>query len=428
MSVVETVPNVHIDRKSMPWRHAQRWSLDHTRHGRFPWQRAGEGGKGMRLERLFNVADIREAAASALPRPIFDYIDGGADDEITQRRNSEAFQGYELLPSVLCAGNLQLATRALGCALSWPLILSPTGLTRMFHDDAEIAVARAAERQGLPYCLSTMATTTIEELAKATAGPKLFQIYIFKDRGLTNEFIFRAKASGYKGLVLTVDTPVAGNRERDRVNGLSLPPGLTSKTLLSFARHPAWAWGALRGRRFNFANVAHKIDKLSKGPMSLFQYIDDQFDPHIGWGDLERLAALWGGPLAVKGIMRPEDSVRAVQCGATAVMISNHGGRQLDSAPAVIEQIASNVEALQGRAEVICDGGIRRGSDIVKALALGATACSVGRPYLYGLAAAGEPGVDHVLAILRAEFERTLILAGIKNIGTISADRIRQRH
>jgi L-lactate dehydrogenase (cytochrome) len=392
-------------------------------------ERNAEGSKKtMALERFYNVSDVRKAAAAALPRPIFDYIDGGADDEITKRRNSDAFSGYDLLPSVLgIRKDVQVATRTLGCNLSWPLILSPTGLTRMFHDEAEIAVARAAERHGIPYCLSTLATTTIEDLAQATAGPKLFQIYIFKDRGLTKEFVARAKACRYDALVLTVDTPVVGNRERDRMNGLRLPPRFTSRNVLSFARHPAWAWGALRGRRFNFANVAHKIDKLSQGPMSLFQYIDEQFDQTIGWDDLEQLASMWGGPLAVKGIMRPEDSVRAIQCGASAIMISNHGGRQLDGAPAVIDQIAANAEALDGKGEIICDGGIRRGSDIVKALALGAKACSIGRPYLYGLAAAGEKGVDHVLSILRAELLRTLILAGIGDVAAIKADRVRLR-
>ena len=382
----------------------------------------------MALGRSHNIADVRKAAAAALPKPIFDYMEGGADDEATLRRNCEAFSGYDLLPSILRLNkDIPVATRAMGCDLSWPLILSPTGLTRMFHDDAEIAVARAAERHGIPYCLSAMGTTSIEELAQATAGSRLFQIYIFKDRGLTNEFVDRAKASGYDGLVLTVDTPVAGNRERDRVNGLSLPPRLSFRSMWSIARHPAWAWGALRGRRFNFANVAHKIDRLSTGSVSLFKYIEEQFDHSIGWDDLERLAAAWGGPLAVKGVMRPDDSVRAVDCGASAVMISNHGGRQLDGAPAAIDQIAANAEALDGRAEVICDGGIRRGSDIVKALALGATACSIGRPYLYGLAAAGEQGVDRVLSILRAEFERTLVLAGIKDVSSITPDRIRLR-
>jgi L-lactate dehydrogenase (cytochrome) len=194
--------------------------------------------------------------------------------------------------------------------------------------------------------------------------------------------------------------------------------------MLSFALHPRWAWRALNGRRFSFANVEHRVDELSKGPTSLFRYIEAQFDPFLSWRDVEWLAAEWGGPLAVKGLMRPEDSVQAVKCGATAVMISNHGGRQLDGAPAPVSQIAANAEALDGRAEIICDGGIRRGSDIVKALALGATACSIGRPYLYGLAAAGEKGVDHVLSLLRAEFTRTLMLAGVDGLGSLSAGRV----
>jgi L-lactate dehydrogenase (cytochrome) len=377
------------------------------------------------LSQCYNISDVRKAAAVCLPKPIFDYLDGGADDELTLARNSSAFSNYELLPSVLrVTQDVLLERRVMGRALTWPLLLSPTGLTRMFHDEAELAVARAAERQGIAYCLSALGTTTMEEVSKATGGPKLFQIYIFKDRGLTAEFVARAKAAKYDGLILTVDTPVAGNRERDRVSGLSLPPRLTLRSMLSFALHPRWAWHALNGRRFSFANVEHRVDALSKGPTSLFRYIEAQFDPFLSWRDVEWLASEWGGPLAVKGIMRPEDSVQAVKCGATAVMISNHGGRQLDGAPAPVSQIAANAEALDGRAEIICDGGIRRGSDIVKALALGATACSIGRPYLYGLAAAGEKGVDHVLSLLRAEFTRTLMLAGVDGLGTLSAGRV----
>lgn len=379
----------------------------------------------MPLSQCYNISDVRKAAAVCLPKPIFDYLDGGADDELTLARNSSAFSNYELLPSVLrVTQDVLLERRVMGRALTWPLLLSPTGLTRMFHDEAELAVARAAERQGIAYCLSALGTTTMEEVSKATGGPKLFQIYIFKDRGLTAEFVARAKAAKYDGLILTVDTPVAGNRERDRVSGLSLPPRLTLRSMLSFALHPRWAWHALNGRRFSFANVEHRVDALSKGPTSLFRYIEAQFDPFLSWRDVEWLASEWGGPLAVKGIMRPEDSVQAVKCGATAVMISNHGGRQLDGAPAPVSQIAANAEALDGRAEIICDGGIRRGSDIVKALALGATACSIGRPYLYGLAAAGEKGVDHVLSLLRAEFTRTLMLAGVDGLGTLSAGRV----
>jgi L-lactate dehydrogenase (cytochrome) len=379
----------------------------------------------MQLGRCYNIRDVRKIAAAALPKPIFDYMDGGADDEITLGRNSSAFSHYELLPSVLSVSqDVPFVRQVMGCSLSWTLILSPTGLTRIFHHDAETAVARAAERHGLAYCLSTMGTTTIEELSKATRGPKLFQIYIFKDRGLTSEFVARAKAAKYEGLILTVDTPIAGNRERDRVSGLSLPPRLTFKSMRSFASHPRWAWRSLTGQRMNFVNVEHRVNELSKGPTSLFRYIDSQFERFVSWKDLEWLAANWGGPLALKGVIRPEDSVHGMKSGATAVMISNHGGRQLDGAPAPVSQIAANAEALDGRAEIICDGGIRRGSDIVKALALGATACSIGRPYLYGLAAAGEKGVDHVLTLLRAEFARTLLLLGASGPDSLSADQV----
>jgi len=362
----------------------------------------------------YNIADARSAAKRALPRPVFDYLDGGADDEICLERSCAAFGNYALLPYMLnVSGELDLSTHVLGRDLSWPLILSPTGLTRMFHDKAEGAVARAAGRHGVGYCLSTLGTTSIEQIAALGNAPKFFQIYIFKDRGLTREFVARARAGNYDALVLTVDTPVAGNRERDRTNGLSLPPRLTMKSMLSFAAHPRWAWGALRGRRFDFVNVAHRVDALSDGPTSLFRYIEGQFDPFISWRDLEYLAAEWGGPLAIKGVMAPEDSLKAVNCGATAVMLSNHGGRQLGVAPAPVDLIMAHAEALAGRAEIICDGGIRRGSDIVTALALGATACSIGRPYLYGLAAAGESGVDRILSILREEMARTMLLAGV---------------
>ena len=379
----------------------------------------------MPLRHCYNIGDVRRAAAAALPRPIFDYLDGGADDELTLARNSSAFSDYEFLPGVLRATKeLLLKRHVMGRELAWPLLLSPTGLTRLFHDHAEPAVARAAERHGVAYCLSALGTSTIEQISASSAGPKLFQVYIFKDRGLTAEFITRAKAARYDGLILTVDTPVVGNRERDRVNGLSLPPRLTLRSVLSFARHPRWAWRALSGPQFSFANVEHRLGEVSKNPTSLFRYIDAQFDRSLCWADLEWLASEWDGPLAVKGIMRPEDSLQAVRCGATAVMVSNHGGRQLDGAAAPISQIAANADALAGRAEIICDGGIRRGSDIVKALALGATACSIGRPYLYGLAAGGQKGVDHVLSLLHAEFTRTLLLLGIDGVDALSAEPV----
>jgi L-lactate dehydrogenase (cytochrome) len=378
--------------------------------------------------RANNIADLRTLARRRLPRPIFDYIDGGADDELTLRRNSSAFSDYELIPDVLTdVSSIRAETTLFGERVKSPLMISPTGLNRMFHGDAELAVARAAAKHGLLYSLSTLGTTRLEDIAKAFAGPKVFQVYVFKDRGLTTEFVARCKEAGFHGLALTVDTPVAGNRERDRVNGLSLPPRLTLKSFLSFALHPSWSLPALTGSKFDFANVSHRVDALAGGPMSLFDYIGGQFDRSLTWRDVEWLAAQWGGPLAIKGVMTPEDAKHAIASGATGVMISNHGGRQLDGAPAPIDQVAAVRDAIGDGPDVICDGGVRRGGDIVKALAMGATACSIGRPYLYGLAAGGEAGVDRALTLLLEEFERTMILAGVNNIAKLGRRHVRHR-
>lgn len=380
-----------------------------------------------RLRRANNIADLRKLARRAIPRPIFDYIDGGADDEVTLERNMSAFSRYELIPNVLNdVSTIRTATKLFGQPVAWPLMLAPTGLTRMFHGDAELAVARAAAKHGLLYSLSTMGTTRLEALAEAYAGPKVFQIYMFKDRGLTAEFVARCKEAGFHGLALTVDTPVAGNRERDRINGLSLPPRLTLKSILSFAAHPGWSLPALIGSQFDLANVSHKVDALASGPMSLFDYIGGQFDRAVTWRDVEWLAAEWGGPLAVKGIMTPEDAKRSISSGASGVMVSNHGGRQLDGAPAPIDQIGPVRDALGDGPDIICDGGVRRGSDVIKARALGATACSIGRPYLYGLAAAGEAGVNRALTLLGEEFNRTLILAGVNDVEQLALRHVRR--
>ncbi len=382
----------------------------------------------MQLQRANNVADLRRMASHRLPRPIFDYIDGGADDEVSLCRNVHAFESYQLLPDVLNdVSAIRTETKILGQPSRWPLLLSPTGLTRMFHRHAELAVARSAARHGLIYSLSTMGTTRLEDLAQAIAGPKIFQIYIFKDRGLTAEFVARCKEAGFHGLTLTVDTPVAGNRERDRVSGLSLPPKLTLKSLISFARHPFWSIPALTGSKFDLANVSHKVDALASGPMSLFDYIGDQFDRSVGWRDVEWLAQEWNGPLAIKGVMTPDDAKKSIASGATGVMISNHGGRQLDGTPAPIDQIEAVREAVGDAPDVICDGGIRRGTDVVKALALGATACSIGRPYLYGLAAGGEAGVDRALMLLSDEFERSLRLMGVNDVASLARRHVQKR-
>ena len=380
------------------------------------------------VDQTHSLDDLRAMARRRLPRPIFDYLEGGADEEWSLARNVDAFSDYQIIPDVLTdVSSIQTATTIFGQPAAWPLMLSATGLTRMFHGAAEPAVARAAAAQGVPYCLSTMGTTRLEDLAAAVPVPPLFQIYVFKDRGLTREFVSRCREAGYAGLCLTVDTPVAGNRLRDRRSGLSLPPRLTPRSLLDFALHPGWSIPALTGARFDLTNVSHRTDALATNPMSLFDFIGRQFDTSLTWRDVEWLASEWEGPLAIKGLMTPEDATRAIGSGATGVIISNHGGRQLDGAPAPIDQVEAVRDALGDGPDVICDGGVRRGSDIDKALALGATACAIGRPYLYGLAAAGEAGVARALGLLRDEFERTLTLAGVPAIKGLGRRHVRRR-
>jgi L-lactate dehydrogenase (cytochrome) len=321
---------------------------------------------------------------------------------------------------------LETATTLFGRSVPWPLMLSPTGLTRLFHPDAELGVARAAEAAGLPYCLSTLGTTTMEDLARSMSAPKLFQIYIFKDRGLTREFIQRAKEAAFDGLVLTVDTLVAGKRERDLVNGLTLPPRLTPRTFFDFARRPGWSLPVLFGRKFDFVNVAHRVTAMDGGVTSLAAYVNGQFDRSLTWRDVEWLASEWGGPLAIKGVLSAADARRAEACGADTVMVSNHGGRQLETAISPIDAVAPIADAVGGRVKIICDGGIRRGVHMLKALALGADACSIGRPYLYGLAAAGSAGVARAIAILLDEFERCMILAGAPDLASLDRSLVKE--
>lgn len=379
------------------------------------------------MQKALRIDDLRTAARRALPRPIFDYIDGGAEDELAMRRSVSAFDGLQLAPQALVdVGRIDTATRLLGRTIAYPLMLSPTGLTGLFHRHGEPAVAAAASALGLPYCLSTLGTTNIESFAKAQTAPKLLQLYIFKDRGLTDELIQRAAATGYDGLVLTIDTVIAGKRLRDMRNGLIVPPRLTARGFLGFALRPSWSIPALFGKRFEFANLAHRSESLRGKSSSLQDYVNSQFDRSLTWRDVEWLAARWRGPLAIKGIMRADDARHAVESGATAIMVSNHGGRQLDAAPAPIECIAPVADQVAGKADIICDGGIRRGSDIVKALALGATACSVGRPYLFGLAAAGAEGVRRALDILVTEMESTMILMGAPDISAVRSAAIKR--
>mgnify|MGYP001580265793 CR=1 FL=1 len=357
---------------------------------------------------------------------MFHYLEGGSDDEWTLLHNTAAFDALGFVPEVLRdVSRIDLGTSILGSRLSMPLMLSPTGMSRLFHHGKEFAAARAAARAGTMYSLSTMATSGLEEIAAAAAGPKMFQIYIFKDRGLTRELVQRCKAANYQALCLTVDTPVAGNRERDRVSGMTLPPRLSMKSLLSFGASPSWVFNFLRDSDFRLANVMHRVDALAGGAMGVIEYVNSQFDRSVTWEDAAWLAAEWNGPFVIKGISSVGDARRAVSIGASALMISNHGGRQLDGCIPAIECLPPIRDALGSTPELILDGGVRRGTHVLKALALGANACSIGRPYLYGLAAGGEAGVSRALELLRNELELSMALLGCTRLSDIRPDHLR---
>ena len=373
-----------------------------------------------------NIADFERRAARRLPSPIWHYLQGGADDEWTVARNTSAFDEVALVPEALVdISRVDTSAGFLGLRHSIPLILSPTGMSQLFHADGEMAVARAAAAEGVLYSLSTMATTRLEDIAEV-GGPRLFQLYIFKDRGLTRELIGRAKAAGYSALCLTVDTSVAGNRERDVATGMTMPPTFTLGSLMDFARHPRWLVPNLFGRPFDLANVAGRAPSVRGAPIGAIGYVNSQMDRTLSWRDLEWLRAQWQGPLVVKGIISVGDARRAVAAGCDALMISNHGGRQLDGCVSPFEQLPDIRAAVGPDVTLIVDGGVRRGVHVLKALALGADACSIGRPYLYGLAADGERGVRRVISIFREEIERGLALLGCTDVTSVSSRHLRR--
>lgn len=376
-----------------------------------------------RLRRAANVNDLRRIARRRLPRGVFDYVDGGAEDERSLRANSNAFGEIGFRPRVLRdVSAIDPSTTLLGRPLPMPLLLAPTGFGRICDPQGELAVARAAARADLPYTLSTLGTRSIEEVAAVSAGRKWFQLYVWRDRGLVKEMIERASAAGYEALVLTVDNAVFGKRERDVRRGFTLPPQIGPGTLIDGALHPSWTWAFVRSEPIRFANVVGRDVGDGTDAVSLHDYINTMFDPSLSWRDLDWLRSVWSGPLVIKGIQSVDDAVLAANAGVDAIALSNHGGRQLDDAPTPIELVAPVTDAVGDRVEVICDGGIRRGSDIVKAVALGARAASIGRAYLYGLGAAGERGVDHVLSLLAADMRRTMALIGAPTIADLTRD------
>ena len=379
----------------------------------------------MSLEDNFNFEDFRRVAKKKLPAPIFHYIDGGSDDEVTLKRNTDSFSKCDLVLNILVSvGEPDLSTEVLGSKIDMPLFLSPVAMQRLFHHEGDKASARAAEKFGTFYSMSTMATSSIEEIANTASGPKMFQIYIHKTQGLTDNLIDRCKSSGFNAMCLTVDTIVAGNRERDHKWGFTTPPKLTLKSLMSFATHPMWTINYLTHEKFQLPNVSQFVKKSSSIAKGVMEYINEQYDPAMSWKDAEYCIKRWGGPFALKGVMSVEDAKRAIDIGASAIMLSNHGGRQLDGSRAPFDQLEKIVDAVGGKIEIIVDGGVRRGTHVLKALSLGATACSFGKGFLFALSAGGQKGVEIMLQRMKEELRRDMILLGKKNIGELSKENL----
>jgi L-lactate dehydrogenase (cytochrome) len=386
------------------------------------------GRPALRLNSCYRYEDFRRLARRRLPAPIFHYIDGGAEDEVTLRRNAAAFEEVDLVPRVLTGvDTVDLSTEVLGQRLDMPLFFAPTALQRLFHHEGEAAVARAADRFGTLFCVSTLGTRSIEELAAMSTAPKLFQIYVHKDPALTTDLIDRCRAAGFGALALTVDTIVAGNRERDYRTGMTTPPRLTWRSLFEFARRPGWTLNYLLREPFDLPNISHFVTAGSGASMSVVDYLDTQLKRTIDWDDAAAMIEEWGGPFAIKGVMSVDDARRCVDVGASALFLSNHGGRQLDGGRAPFDQLAAVMDAVGGEIEVILDGGIRRGTHVLKALAMGASACSGGRMYLYALGAAGYRGVERAMSLLREEIERDMLLMGCSSIGELGRESLARR-
>jgi L-lactate dehydrogenase (cytochrome) len=383
----------------------------------------------MNINDCYNFEDFRKLAKKKLPAPIFHYIDGGSDDEVTLNRNTNAFNDCDLVPNVLASvGEPDLSTTLFGRKIDMPLFLSPTAMQSLYTPEGDKASARAAEKFGTMYSMSTMASFSIEEIANISSGPKLFQLYVHKDQSITDDLIDRCRRANFDGLCLTVDTLVAGNRERDHRTGFTTPPKLTLESLLSFAMRPEWVFKYLTNKKFELANIKHKTDKGTNIAKSVIDYINEQYDPKMNWKDAEYCIKRWNGPFALKGVMSVEDAKRAIDIGCTAIMISNHGGRQLDGSRSPFDQVKAISDAVGDKLEIILDGGIRRGTHVLKALAAGATACSFGKAFLFSLGAGGQKGVERLLDNMQKEIRRNMILMGCKKIEDLDASKIIYRN
>lgn len=382
----------------------------------------------MRLTDCHNIDDFRLLAKQRLPWPVFDYIDGAADDELTKARNTEAYARADLVPDVLAGvETIDTSCTILGRRSALPLILSPTALQRVFHWQGERAVARAAEKFGVWCGISSLATVSIEEIGALISTPKMFQLYVHNDKGLNRSMIERCQAAKFDAIALTVDTIVAGKRERCARSGFTSPPRFTPSSALSYALKPRWALDYVFRQKFALPNLDTHVREGTGEAVSIAGYFNTMLDQSMDWKVAEQIRNDWGGKFALKGVMSAADARRAVEIGADAIMISNHGGRQLDGSRAPFDQLTEIVDAVGGRIEIICDGGVRRGTHVLKALCAGATAASGGRLYLYALAAAGQAGVERALTILQDEIERGMKLMGVTSVDQLTPDRLRWR-
>ena len=381
----------------------------------------------MRLDDCHNFHDFRELARCRLPRPIFDYIDGGADDEVTYRRNTTSFERCDLVPDVLRGvASVDLSVTVMGQKLAVPFYCSPTAVQRLFHHQGERAVAAAASKYGTMFGVSSFGTVSLEELRKAYSTPQIYQFYFHRDRGLNRAMLQRAKDAGVEVMMLTVDTITGGNRERDLRTGFSIPFRLTLSGMLQFALKPMWGLNYVTHERFSLPQLDKHVD-MGGDAILLRRYVAEMLDPSMNWEDVAEMVRDWNGQFCLKGVMSAGDAKRAAEIGCTGVVLSNHGGRQLDGSRTAFDQLAEIVDAVGDRLDVMMDGGIQRGTHILKALSLGAKAVGVGRYYLFPLAAAGQPGVERALGLMRAEIERGMKLMGRASISQLSRDNLRFR-
>ena len=381
-----------------------------------------------RLKNCHNSKDFRSLAKQRLPSPIFNYIDGGADDEITLLQNTKSFETCDLVPNILnSVEKIDTRVSIMGRKINSPLFFSPTALQRLFHHQGERAVAKAAEKFGTFFGISSLATVSIEEIAQNYRSPKMFQLYVHKDKGLNDSMIEKCIENNFDAIAVTVDTIVGGNREREFYTGFTSPPTLTLGSLISFATHPSWGLNYVFREKFQLPQLQHHIKEGTNVTVSVGDYFTSMLDQNMNWETIEEINKKWGKHLCLKGIMSVEDAKKAIDVGASTIMVSNHGGRQLDGSRAPFDQLSEIVDAVGDKIDIICDGGIRRGTHVLKALSVGAKACSGGRMYLYALAAAGEAGVERAMGLMQEEIERGMKLMGCTSIDDLGRHNLRYR-